>query len=160
MFLGFLTLGCEQSSTTAEAETEACASEESAVCEVSPPTCEDGSILIVIDGCWECVNQATCEPTNPTNPPQETTCTMSSECGLGEYCDECAGGSSCPDCADCIGLCVASTCVSEESAVCEVSQPTCDYGSILIIKDGCWECVDQLTCEPTDPISKKMNNSK
>ena len=122
--------------------------------------CGEAQISVIQDGCWICVNQATCEPADPITPPQETTCTMSSECGLGEYCDECAGGSSCPECADCIGLCVASTCVSEESAVCEVSQPTCDYGSILIIKDGCWECVDQLTCVPTDPISEKLNDSK
>ena len=114
--------------------------------------CENDQVSVIQDGCWVCVSQTTCEPISML--PQET-CTTNAECDLGEYCDECAGGSSCPDCTDCIGLCVASSCASEDSALCEVEPPICEPSSILVVQNECWLCVDQSTCEPTPPVSEK-----
>ena len=109
--------------------------------------------LLFLIGVWGCKQESsTSTQTNPNPPTSPKTCFQSSECDLGEYCDECAGGSSCPTCQDCIGLCVASSCETEAQAACEIEPPTCEYGSILIIQNECWSCVDQLTCEPTPEI--------
>jgi hypothetical protein len=69
------------------------------VCAVAPPTCRDSEILAVQDGCWMCVNPATCLP---WGVPE---CEVTRDCDRGEVCDECAS-SSCPFCGDCVAVCV------------------------------------------------------
>ena len=116
------------------------------------------SILFLIFA-WACEQQSTtstqADMNRSTPPASQNTCTQSSECGVGEYCDECAGGASCPNCQDCIGLCIASSCETEAQATCEIDTPTCEYGSILVIRNECWMCVNQVTCEPTPEIQPR-----
>lgn len=119
-----------------------CETEPNPSCRSLPPVCAESELLVVRSGCWQCVDQVTCEPSQV----QETTCSTNSDCDVGSYCDECAT-SSCPSCADCIGLCTVSSCESEAQAVCEEEPPSCDSGTVLIIQDGCWLCVDITSCE-------------
>ena len=107
-------------------------------------------LLFLVCGC-EQKSSSNTDMNGSMPPASPTTCIESSECGIGEYCDECAS-SSCPMCADCIGLCRASTCETETQATCEIDVPTCAYGSILVIQNECWECVDQITCESTPEV--------
>ncbi len=67
-------------------------------CEIEPRACEPGSILAARNGCWACVNPATCLPWG------EAECRDDSDCPDGETCDEC-GSSSCPACDDCVPAC-------------------------------------------------------
>jgi hypothetical protein len=69
------------------------------ICNMIPPECEETfELLAVQDGCYVCVNPATCLPWG------EPGCSESSECESG-HCDPC-GTSSCPVCDDCLGACV------------------------------------------------------
>lgn len=120
----------------------ACESEEVADCELERPICAESEVLVIRDGCWQCIDQMACE----ASQTQLTTCTSNADCEVGSYCEECAT-SSCPSCRDCIGLCTVSSCESEEVAVCEIEPPSCESGTVLIIQDGCWLCVDQSSCE-------------
>ena len=132
-----------------------CESEAVAECDTERPSCDSGQVSVIREGCWVCVDENTCEPPAPLQ-----TCTTNAECDVTTYCDECAT-SSCPDCLDCVGLCTQSPCATEQSAVCEVEPPTCELGTVLIIRDGCWLCVDILSCEPmsTEPERVSCENT-
>ena len=68
------------------------------VCDGRAPECTDFEIMALIDGCWLCVNPATCRPWG------EPGCGTSGDCPEGEFCNSC-GTSSCPVCLDCIPAC-------------------------------------------------------
>lgn len=68
------------------------------VCEIERPDCEPGEVRAVIDGCWSCVNPATCRPWGQPG------CAADGDCDPGEVCDPC-GTSSCPLCDNCIPAC-------------------------------------------------------
>ena len=121
-----------------------CESEREAVCEEEPPSCESGTVLIIQDGCWLCVDQTSCEAMS-VEPPINR-CETTADCSFGSICDPC-GGSSCPSCDDCISAC-RTVCESADSALCNTYQPECDANQVLIVRDRCWLCVDQITCEP------------
>ena len=114
-------------------------------------------LLISLCACEQQTESPQSEPDMPAPPATEERCTVSSECGIGEYCDECAGGASCPTCNDCIGLCTPSSCETEAQAACEVEAPTCEYGSVLVVQNECWLCVDQNTCEETPEIPPEIS---
>ncbi len=69
------------------------------VCFMAEPRCEDSEIIAIQDGCWVCVNPATCLAWG------EPGCETARDCDRGEVCDDC-GTSSCPFCADCVAACV------------------------------------------------------
>ena len=134
-----------------------CESEEVVECEVERPLCAEGFVSVVRDGCWLCVDRVRCEP----NQPQQDTCMTNDDCEVGDYCDECAT-SSCEGCLDCIGLCTVSSCESEAEVQCEVQAPSCEPSTVLIIRDGCWLCVDQNSCEAMsmeEPINECQSNA-
>ena len=128
-----------------------CVSESVVECEVERPNCDVDQITVIREGCWVCVDESTCEP-----PVDQQICITNAECDLGTYCSECAT-SSCPDCRDCVGLCTQSSCESEPNAVCEIEQPTCDLGTVLVVRDGCWLCIDPTSCEPMSTEPERVN---
>ena len=122
-----------------------CESEAVAECEIERPTCTEGEVSIIREGCWLCVDQNTCEPRIAETEPN---CSSDQDCAVGQYCNQCATA-SCPVCEDCVGLCQDSPCQSEEVAECDRVRPRCDEGLVSVIREGCWQCVDQIACEPS-----------
>lgn len=113
-------------------------------CEGSPPTCQEGELLAVLNSCWKCVNPATCVPWG------EPTCEADIDCPASSYCDDCAT-TSCPTCDDCVAGCVDHTCRTAAEPDCLRDRPDCEVGDFAIIDDGCWTCVDRTTCQPPAP---------
>jgi hypothetical protein len=111
------------------------------VCAMAAPTCEEWETLAIIDGCYLCVNEATCRPWG------EPECGSDVDCSPSEYCDPC-GSSSCPNCRDCVAACVAHGCETQDAATCEMVRPDCGEGKVAVVADGCWTCVDLQTCAP------------
>lgn len=118
------------------------------VCEIERPACEPGEELAVIDGCWLCVNPASCRPWG------EPGCEADADCGLGEVCDPC-GTSSCPVCDDCVPACRPgggalcpgpdpSGCVTRgcpPGLVCEIGD-ACIPSTCICGDDGIWTCTE------------------
>ena len=70
------------------------------ICLMIPPVCSEYEILAIQNGCWLCVNPATCRPWG------EPGCEKDEDCRPGWRCDPC-GTSSCPFCDDCVPACVS-----------------------------------------------------
>ena len=68
------------------------------ICDSLPPRCEDGGALALQNGCYLCVNPATCRPWG------EAGCKTDADCPSGWKCDPC-GTASCPACDDCVAAC-------------------------------------------------------
>jgi hypothetical protein len=115
-----------------------CSSESARSCLVSRPVCAADEVSIVQDGCWVCVNAATCEP-------YEGTCRDHLDCGPADLCDPC-GTTSCPDCEDCVPDCVDTLCESEPEPTCEEFRPECADGLVAIVEGGCWRCATTAEC--------------
>lgn len=77
----------------------ACSDGSDVLCDMIPPVCEDGSVLAISSGCFECVNPLTCAPWG------EPGCRTDDDCADGYVCDTCAT-SSCPFCEDCVPACI------------------------------------------------------
>ena len=69
------------------------------LCLMMPPECSEFELLALQNGCWVCVNPATCKPWG------EPGCSDDKDCPSGMRCDFC-GTSSCPFCDDCVPACV------------------------------------------------------
>ncbi len=111
------------------------------ICLMEPPVCDPYSeILAVQQECWECVNPMTCLPWG------EPGCEDDDWCPPDQECDSCAT-SSCPDCDDCLAACVPHGCPTEEDLLCWCARPDCGPDAVSVIYDGCWICVDRLTCQ-------------
>ncbi len=110
-------------------------------CGAELPLCRPGETPAVRDGCWACVDEATCEIFTP--------CDSDRECADHQYCDPCAS-SSCPACTDCVGACVMAPCESESAVGCAVERPECAEDEVGVVRDGCWVCVNTATCQPYD----------
>jgi len=74
-------------------------------------------------------------------------CDNDNACGEGFWCDSCAL-SSCPSCDDCIAGCRANTCPDLAPLSCRRPRPECGAAYAIVGTDGCWQCVDPVTCEP------------
>ncbi len=109
-------------------------------CEKPPPQCTEFELLSVRNECWECVNPTTCGPWGTSG------CQDDSECPSLMWCDPC-GTSSCPDCDDCIAACTGHGCDSEETVTCPDPRLRCPKGYVSVVRNGCWACVDLVTCE-------------
>jgi len=70
------------------------------ICDMIPPTCGEYEILAIQNGCWLCVNPATCKPWG------EPGCREHKDCQADMICDPC-GTSSCYYCDDCVPACVS-----------------------------------------------------
>ena len=114
------------------------------VCEMEEPLCETGTWAAVRDGCWECINPATCG--DGVAP-----CEDDNFCLGSQFCDTCYT-SSCPDCDDCLGRCVSHGCPSEELVICNGLRPDCSDAQVSVVRDGCWVCVELSTCAPPRPL--------
>ena len=71
------------------------------VCDVTPPSCGEFEILSVQNGCWICVNPATCKPWGVPGCEEDRDCPADMVCGP-------CGTSSCYYCDDCVPACVAN----------------------------------------------------
>ena len=69
------------------------------ICDMIPPACGEFDILAIQNGCYICVNPATCKPWG------EPGCQEDTDCSEDMICDFC-GTSSCPFCDDCVPACV------------------------------------------------------
>ena len=115
-------------------------------CDELEPDCPDWEIPSIQDGCWMCVAPQSCRPY------AEPGCYADSDC-LPEFrCDECARG-SCPGCEDCVADCVAHACPTEAEPQCYGLRPDCEAGAVAVVRDGCWQCVDLVDCEPARDAS-------
>ena len=83
-----------------ECKSDQCDDGSDPVCDMIPPKCSEFEILSIQNGCWICVNPATCKPWG------EPGCSDVTDCPVGMMCDFC-GTSSCPYCDDCVPACVA-----------------------------------------------------
>lgn len=134
---------CQRATTPgpprSECTAHSCETEEAPVCRVARPGCGADGVAVVQDGCWVCVNAATCEPVEGT---AVSACATNADCGLGTVCDPCAEGSG----DDCVARCVPQDCPSEDALTCRCIEPDCGESAVLVIRDGCWACVDADTC--------------
>ncbi len=72
------------------------------LCFMMPPECSEFELLALQNGCWVCVNPATCRPRGDPG------CSDDTDCPSGTQCDFC-GTSSCPYCDDCVPACVSES---------------------------------------------------
>ncbi len=115
------------------------------LCDMIQPECEEGEILSVQNGCWECVNPATCLPWGVAE------CYRDVDCAPDEFCNP-WGSTTCPVCAQAVHACSPNPCDTGESLACWGIRPYCGPGNTAVVVDGCWQCQDLETCtELTDP---------
>jgi hypothetical protein len=112
------------------------------LCMMPTPVCEGHEILAIQDNCWVCVNPASCAPWGVPG------CETDQACEAHETCDPCAT-SSCPDCDDCLAACRHHGCPTETELQCYCARPDCGAGAVSIIDQGCWICLDRVSCQPT-----------
>lgn len=74
-------------------------------------------------------------------------CLGDGDCAATEWCNPCARA-SCPECEDCVPGCTAHECDSEPEPACDEARPDCDFAEVSVVRDGCWVCVREDTCEP------------
>ena len=123
-----------------------CESEEQG-CEIDSPDCGRDLVLIMRDGCWDCVDPDTClSMPFPTPAPEPINCEVSADCPAGAICYECAQA-SCLGCDDCIPGC-QPVCQSEPAPLCNMIKPECEIDQVAVVRGDCWACVNQATCEP------------
>ncbi len=106
-------------------------------------TCPDDSRVpwcVCEDGAWDC------EPDPQQACEDIPTCQSDRDCEPDAWCDPCAT-SSCPDCDDCVAGCLLHGCPTEAQPDCRLARPDCGPGRVSVVEDGCWVCVDAVTCE-------------
>ncbi|MBN2723924.1 MAG: hypothetical protein JXR95_07645 [Deltaproteobacteria bacterium] len=135
---------CDDSETKNNIRDDHCDNSTEIICDTSVPQCGEDTILAYIDGCYECVNPETCLP--PWEEP--VVCYGDDECEYNEWCNPC-GGSSCENCEDCVSTCTAHSCTTQtpEELECYMTRPECSENYTAIIEDGCYLCIDPVTCE-------------
>ncbi|MBU1221011.1 hypothetical protein KKF34_19975 [Myxococcota bacterium] len=142
-----LTFGCDDASNSSNNSNnnnrdDHCDDGTTPTCDMAEPQCLGPYILAWRDNCYVCVNSDTCEPWQGPN-----VCESDAECGVDSWCNPC-GGASCPGCTDCVGACTAHSCETQpiEELQCNALRPECGENGLAIIRDGCWVCVDSVTC--------------
>lgn len=131
---------CKDMATCQEARDEQCDDGTAPLCNMLPPDCLEDEILAHQDSCYVCVNPATCHPWG------EPGCAADADCAPEDACDPC-GTSSCIDCDDCMAACMPHGCPTESEPMCYMLRPECEAGEVAVVADGCWVCVDELTCQ-------------
>ena len=80
----------------------------------------------------------------------EERCYDDEACGEGSWCDP-AATTSCDGCRDRVSACRPLNCTGEAELLCDCVKPECGRYGMAIIVNGCWECVDGITCgEPVE----------
>lgn len=77
----------------------------------------------------------------------EERCYDDDACGEGSWCDP-AATTSCDGCRDRVSACRPLNCTGEAELLCDCAKPECGRYDVAIIVDGCWQCVDGVTCGP------------
>lgn len=107
-------------------------------CRMMIPICEPGLIVAVIDSCYQCVSPRTCEAP-VVGPPLPGRCSEDADCADSQVCRR-AGPTP-------FSSCVNHDCETEREASCRMLRPTCGEREISVVRDGCWVCVNERTCE-------------
>jgi hypothetical protein len=119
-----------------------------AVCDMVEPTCPDGQVITVLNGCYgPCVDPSACESTQSSCLSKDD-CPSLHECLV--YCPDCVGDPGCT--SNCEGLCVpvepecieGQACVLEDGIFGTCVDGTCDIDDILCGSGG--SCPNGLTC--------------
>ena len=98
-------------------------------------------IAAIKNGCYECVNEVTCQPWG------EPGCRIDLDCQAGQHCDDCATA-SCYECDDCVAGCVDEP-IGPECYVDADCRPHSDYcGGCYCLPLGIHE--EPPTCDPDD----------
>lgn len=143
-------------------ESSGCAKPAPPACDPNDPSCGgfcDPSDPTCGGGCTPETRFAGCFPDEP--PP--VSCTSNADCRSGEVCalplDGGAGDRAAP-CTDpgCgppnppppVGQCVPGprTCDDGLPTMCDAIPPVCEGGLITAAQNGCYACVDPVTCQP------------
>jgi hypothetical protein len=129
-------------------ETCTCSDGEPALCDIDPPQCDEGWELATTGGCYACVDPTTCAAQDVQPPPSEcvegVTCLMAPplcEAPLIPVAFE-----------ECWGCGYAETCSCDDGSElsCKAMEPNCENGTTMAIQDGCYACVDPMTCKTVD----------
>lgn len=116
-------------------EDTGCISEDSILCFSLLPICEEGQTRISVNGCWACVEIASCMRFGEI-------CFDDQSCPPGGFC-------GCPEDVDCdSSQCVESECATQAFIGCRALRPDCGPNGVAVAEDGCWACKDRDTCEP------------
>ena len=75
----------------------------------------------------------------------EERCYDDEACGEGSWCDP-AATTSCDGCRDRVSACRPLNCTGEAELLCDCAKPECGRYDVAIIVEGCWQCVDGVTC--------------
>ncbi|MEM6995088.1 MAG: hypothetical protein AAF721_31535 [Myxococcota bacterium] len=119
-------------------------------CDIKPG-CDDGQVAAVINSCFQCVDELTCEPPAPETCDDGSS--LSQFCDIKPGCDDgqvAAVINSCFQCVDAL-TCeppAPETCDdgSSLSQFCDI-KPVCDAGEVAAVIGSCFQCVDAVTCE-------------
>lgn len=89
---------------------------------------------------------AGCAMESPRSVPSDNPCAMTGShagCLAGEACVQV------PECSACPAFTPACEmrCDTEDVVVCDAVEPDCGDDRILVVRDGCYSCVDPQTCE-------------
>lgn len=77
----------------------ACQNSTESSCDHPARSCDQGSVLGLMDNCLSCLNPVTCKPWGQAG------CTSNADCPANDTCNSCAT-SSCPLCDNCLGGCL------------------------------------------------------
>ena len=134
-----------------------CSDTEPVVCDMMEPNCDEGMELASVGGCFECVNPITCT-SSPVTPPPTNKCVEGITClAAPPTCEAPLIPVAYEDCFGC-GYADTCSCSDGTTLTCKMMEPECDKGFAMAIQDGCYECVDPMSCKasktppPADPI--------
>ncbi len=135
------TLDCEGGYCCVSNRERSCDDGSLSRCILYPEHCEAGSSLALENGCYICINPATCRRWG------ERGCFRDLDCPADEHCDPC-GTSSAPNHNDCLPACLEHGCETEPEPACDEQRPDCPSDQFAVIQNGCWLCVEPQICSP------------
>ena len=126
------------------------------LCDIKPG-CEDGEVAAVINGCFQCVDEQTCEEPEPEPEPEscDDGTNLSPFCDIKPVCDDGEVAAVIGACFQCVDevTCEPAPEPAEScddgtnlSPFCDI-KPVCDDGEVAAVIGACFQCVDEVTCE-------------
>lgn len=130
-------------------DTCTCSDGQPTLCDMVEPVCDEGWEMATVGGCFECVNPTTCAPKN-VQPPPPNECMEGANCLMAPpFCEEPLIPVAFEDC---FGYGYPTTCSCDDGIElsCKAMEPNCEKGTTMAIQDGCYACVDPMTCKTID----------
>lgn len=158
---------CDPDGNNCEDEAGLVAPQGQCVREEPPPStvcfddldCPEGQVC-AFDGGSAGGDAAPCAPETCDPPQQQGICVDDGEPPPAEECfsdEDCPNG-FCEIGSTCAGLdcpppppnqCVVPNCDDDSQAICDMMPPECPTGETAAIRNGCFQCVDARTCQPS-----------